>query len=393
MTKHRRRRLSNLFKRACRAERWSCTTESKYLRPILEQLESRQLLAAEFLNGDLPTDPIWFVQSESVQRLSLDSIANPIETNYQADVVGPHRPVIHEWIVQLKSEAVESWLGDTKELSELLMSGDVQFDVVKGLGSRGLILVRSQATAKSFVEYRLADNPNVASFSLNTIVRSTAVPNDESFGSLINLQNLGQAGATTDADVDATDAWDSNKGSTSIVVGVVDSGIDATHPDLFLNIWLNQGEIPSAFLDNVGPKLSDIDGDGLFTFYDLNNLRFTSSGYVIHSTGQVPTKTQLTTQTPFAIGPNASFVRDVNGNGRIDAVDIIKDPNWAQGIDNDRNGFVDDFFGWNFGNPTKEPFDTNEPLDVNGHGTHVAGIIGAVGNNQTGSSESIGERR
>jgi subtilisin family serine protease len=50
----------------------------------------------------------------------------------------------------------------------------------------------------------------------------------------------------------------------------------------------------------------------------------------------------------------------------------------GNGIDDDHNGFVDDVHGYNFvaknGNPT----------DDNGHGTNVAGIIGARGNNKTG---------
>jgi subtilisin-like proprotein convertase family protein len=41
-------------------------------------------------------------------------------------------------------------------------------------------------------------------------------------------------------------------------------------------------------------------------------------------------------------------------------------------------GFVDDIIGWNF------VANNNRPLDDNGHGTHVAGIIGAEGNNHTG---------
>lgn len=48
------------------------------------------------------------------------------------------------------------------------------------------------------------------------------------------------------------------------------------------------------------------------------------------------------------------------------------------GIDDDHNGFVDDWGGWNFIK------NNNDPMDDNHHGTHCAGIIGAVGNNGVG---------
>lgn len=44
-------------------------------------------------------------------------------------------------------------------------------------------------------------------------------------------------------------------------------------------------------------------------------------------------------------------------------------------VDDDGNGYVDDFRGWDFVNKDNDPFDDN------GHGTHTAGIIGAKGNN------------
>jgi subtilisin family serine protease len=48
------------------------------------------------------------------------------------------------------------------------------------------------------------------------------------------------------------------------------------------------------------------------------------------------------------------------------------------GVDDDANGYVDDIFGYDFVN------DDDDPLDDHGHGTHVAGTIGAVGNNSIG---------
>jgi subtilisin family serine protease len=50
----------------------------------------------------------------------------------------------------------------------------------------------------------------------------------------------------------------------------------------------------------------------------------------------------------------------------------------GNGIDDDRNGFVDDVYGWDFANGD------NYPMDGNFHGTHVAGIIGASTGNGAG---------
>src|SRR5690606_6064438 len=50
----------------------------------------------------------------------------------------------------------------------------------------------------------------------------------------------------------------------------------------------------------------------------------------------------------------------------------------GDGVDNDHNGYVDDVHGYDFIN------NDGDPMDDHGHGTHVAGTIGAVGNNGIG---------
>ena len=51
----------------------------------------------------------------------------------------------------------------------------------------------------------------------------------------------------------------------------------------------------------------------------------------------------------------------------------------GNGVDDDNNGFIDDYYGWDFFYNDSNPID-----DAGGHGTHTAGTIGAVGNNALG---------
>jgi subtilisin family serine protease len=94
--------------------------------------------------------------------------------------------------------------------------------------------------------------------------------------------------------IQAEKAWNVSRGNNNVIVAVIDTGVDYTHPDLSANIWSNPNE--------------------------------------------------------------------VSGNG----------------IDDDNNGYPDDAMGWNFID------DNNKPMDTHGHGTHLSGIIAAVGNNGLG---------
>jgi len=136
---------------------------------------------------------------------------------------------------------------------------------------------------------------------------------------------------------DAWDFWDIGGGDTpgdkSILLASVDTGVDWDHPDLRNNIWNNPGE--------------DADGDGVTIVQQGNTWVF--------------------------------------------------DPDDINDIDDDGNGYIDDFIGWdcsgfsndigNIGGGTD-----NNPLPPSGvssggtwaHGTHVAGLLSATTNNNTG---------
>jgi subtilisin family serine protease len=131
--------------------------------------------------------------------------------------------------------------------------------------------------------------------SIHEIHEALTIPNDPLFGELWGLQNTGQRGGKREADIHAPEAWDITTGNHEVVVAVLDTGIDLTHPDLDANLFRNELEC-----------------------------------------------------------------------------------NGVDGIDNDGNGIVDDCYGYN-------TLDENStPMDDEGYGTHVAGTIGAVGNNTLG---------
>lgn len=104
----------------------------------------------------------------------------------------------------------------------------------------GLELVQLPAGANiqsAVVAYR--QNPNVLYAEPNYIVHALGLPNDPSFAQQWGLDNTGQDGGTPGADIRAIQAWTQTTGSSNVVVAVIDTGIDYTHPDLAANVWSN----------------------------------------------------------------------------------------------------------------------------------------------------------
>jgi subtilisin family serine protease/Ca2+-binding RTX toxin-like protein len=98
----------------------------------------------------------------------------------------------------------------------------------------------------------------------------STIPNDPSFTQLWGLNNTGQSGGTVDADIDAPEAWDIQRGNPNLVVGVIDTGVDYNHQDLVGNIWTNPGEIAADGIDNDGNGYID-DVRGWDFAYNDNN--------------------------------------------------------------------------------------------------------------------------
>ena len=88
-----------------------------------------------------------------------------------------------------------------------------------------------------------------------------AAPNDPRFNNQWALQNTGQNGGATGADVNASGLWSIVSSAPKVLVAVLDSGLDFTHPDLTGVAWKNPGEIPGNGIDDDGNgRIDDVSG-------------------------------------------------------------------------------------------------------------------------------------
>jgi subtilisin family serine protease len=112
----------------------------------------------------------------------------------------------------------------------------------------------------------LQKHPAVEYANYNYIHHIALMPNDPRFDELWGMHNTGQTGGTPDADIDAPEAWDISTGSSEVIIGVIDTGVDYNHEDLAANIWTNPNEIPNNGVDDDGNGyIDDIHGVNTIT--------------------------------------------------------------------------------------------------------------------------------
>jgi len=93
---------------------------------------------------------------------------------------------------------------------------------------------------------------------------------------------------------------------------------------------------------------------------------------------KAPTAWDTTTGNPATVVAIIDTGMDRSHPDLQDNIWTNPDETAGNGIDDDRNGYVDDVYGWDFA------YNDNNPSDGNGHGTHTAGTVGARGNNGVG---------
>ena len=109
------------------------------------------------------------------------------------------------------------------------------------------------------VRAKLSTLPGFVSVEPDTVQMVQSSPNDPDFSQQWGLNQ------SSDADIDAPEAWNLTTGSRQVVVAVLDTGVDYNNADLAANIWTNPGEIAGNGQDDDGDgKIDDVHGYDFF---------------------------------------------------------------------------------------------------------------------------------
>ena len=200
----------------------------------------------------------------------------------------------------------------TQERADMRARADVQRDAT--LPVRGVELVDpAPGVSVGAAVADLQHMDGVVYAEPDRLVRQTAMPNDP----LLSYEWDMTA-------IRAPEAWDVTTGSAQVPVAVVDTGIDATHPDLASNVWTNPGE------SGGGRETNGLDDDGNGRIDDVHGWDFVDqdaqpqdgNGHGTHVSGTIAAR-----------GNDASGVAGLNWSSAIMPLRVLGD---------DGSGFVSD---------------------------------------------------
>jgi subtilisin family serine protease len=168
--------------------------------------------------------------------------------------------------------------------------------------------ISGMTVEKAIEKYR--NDPRIEYIEPNyTVTALDVIPNDPSFPLLWGMHNTGQSGGTPDADIDAPEAWGIQTG-TDVIIGIIDTGVDRTHPDLAANMWTNPGEIAGNGIDDDGNGyVDDVRG---WDFVNNDNDPMDDHGHGTHCAGTIA-----------GIGDNGIGVAGVCWHARIMALKFL----------------------------------------------------------------------
>jgi len=158
-----------------------------------------------------------------------------------------------------KLQIIKSLNGQTIEREFTLVSGLCLVKLQQGVTVQQVLNVFNQNVGILYAQ------PNYKLWELSNI------PNDPMFEKLWGMNNTGQThprdiflgggivSGTSGADIDAPEAW-SMAHNSDIIIAVIDSGVDYTHPELSMNMWFNEVEFYGE---------PDVDDDGNNRFDDI----------------------------------------------------------------------------------------------------------------------------
>lgn len=194
------------------------------------------------------------------------------------------------------------WKPGVTDAERALAMALVQASIADRLGTKAMIdagegvyVLQVPGGADAAIQ-ALADNPAVDFVEPNYLLSSGAIASDSYYnsGALWGMESsdspvaYGPSGTTNEFGSGAEQAWGLGyTGSRRIVVGVVDTGIQITHPDLAANIWTNPGEIPGDGIDNDGNGYIDDVNGWDFYYRDSTVYDGTADSHGTHVAGTI----------------------------------------------------------------------------------------------------------